>query len=151
MDHLAIPQQVLAEHQTLAFVASALRSTTGWKFQGSDLTRKLSSMLFVGQSFQRHLKRLMALEEEQGYMSSALALRPELSGEVAELRAEHDYFRSQLSRILSRIKRASPTDHEGFAKLSSDLLALLERLDVHSKKETDLLQEALLQDEGGEG
>ena len=151
MDHLAIPQQVLIEHQTLAYVASALRSTVGWKFQGSDLTRKLSSMLFVGQSFQRHLKRLMALEEEQGYMSTALASRPELSAEVAELRAEHDYFRTRLARILSRIKRASPTDHEGFTRLSGDILELLEKLDAHSKKETDLLQEALLQDEGGEG
>ena len=51
MDHLAIPQQVLIEQQTLAYVTSALLSTVGWNFQGADLSRKLSSLLFVGQSF----------------------------------------------------------------------------------------------------
>ena len=35
--------------------------------------------------------------------------------------------------------------------VSEELLALLERLDEHHKQETDLLQEALLRDEGGEG
>ena len=151
MDHLAIPQQVLIEQQTLAYVTSALRSTVGWKFQGADLSRKLSSLLFVGQSFQRHLKRLMSLEEEEGYMTVVLASRSELHAEVEALRLEHDEFRSGVARILSRIRRLAPTDHEGFAKTSAELLALLERLDAHGKKETDLLQEALLQDEGGEG
>ena len=151
MDHLAIPQQVLIEQQTLAYVTSALRATIGWKFQGSNLTRKLSSLLFVGQSFQRHLKRLIALEEEDGYMSVVLASRPELSAEVDALRREHNQFRTGVSRILTRIRRLTPTDHEGFAKTSAELLELLERLDEHGKKETDLLQEALLRDEGGEG
>lgn len=149
--HLALPQQVLVENQTLAFVTSALRSTIGWKFQGSDLSRKLSSLLFVLQSFQRHLKRLMSLEEEEGYMSVVLNSRPELHEEVEALRREHDEFRAATARILARLRRLAPTDHQGFAKASEKLLALLDKLDAHSKKEIDLLQEALLQDEGGEG
>jgi hemerythrin-like domain-containing protein len=151
MDHHVIPQQVLVEHQTLAYVTSALRATVGWKFQGKDLSRKLVSMRFVGQSFQRHLKHLMQLEEEEGYMSVVLASRPELKEEVEALRREHDQFRRALSRILTRLKRVEPTDPETVSKISEDLLALLEKLDAHSKQETDLLQEALLRDEGGEG
>ncbi|MBI3839522.1 MAG: hemerythrin domain-containing protein [Planctomycetia bacterium] len=151
MDHLAIPQQVLVEHQTLAYVTSALRATIGWKFQGADLSRKLSSLRFVGQSFQRHLKHLMELEEEDGYMSVVLAERPELTDEVEALRQEHDRFRKALSRILRRLRRVEPTDHAAFAKISDDLLALLEKLDEHSRRETDLLQHALLEDNGGEG
>jgi hypothetical protein len=151
MDHLAIPQQVLIEHQTLAYVTSALRSTIGWKFQGSDLSRKLESLRFVGQSFQRHLKRLIALEEEDGYMAVVLAARPELSEEVELLRKDHEHFRKSVSRILRRLGNVAPTDHATFTKVSDDLLALLEQLDEHSRKETDLLQDALLTDEGGEG
>ena len=151
MDHLAIPQQVLVEHQTLAFVISALRSTIGWKFQGSDLTRKLESLRFVGQSFERHLKRLMALEEEDGYMEFVVAIRPELKEVVDTLQQEHSQFRRRLSRILSALRRLDPTDHATFATVSHDLLALLDQLDEHGKKETSLLQEALLTDEGGEG
>jgi hypothetical protein len=151
VDHHAIPQQVLVEHQTLAFITSALRSTIGWKYQGADLSRKLASLQFVGQSFQRHLKHLMALEEEDGYMSVVLASRPELSEEVAKLREEHDHFRRGVSRVLSRLRRVTPTDHAAFAAVSEEMLALLEKLENHSRRETDLLQEALLTDEGGEG
>ena len=151
MDHLAIPQQVLVEHQTLAYVTSALRATMGWKYQGTDLSRKLASLRFVGQSFQRHLKHLMELEEEDGYMAVVLADRPELTDEVEALRQEHDQFRKALNRILARLRRVAPTDHAAFTKISDDLSALLEKLDEHSRKETGLLQHALLEDEGGEG
>ena len=151
MDRLAIPQQVLVEYQTLAFVISALRSTIGWKYQGTDLTRKLESLRFVGQSFERHLKRLMALEEEDGYMSVVLASRPELEDEVAGLRQEHAQFRRALRQILSALRAVKPADIEAFTKTANDLLALLDRLEEHAKKETALLQEALLTDEGGEG
>ena len=118
MDHLAIPQQVLVEHQTLAYVISALRATMGWKYQGADLTRKLASLRFVGQSFQRHLKHLMELEEEDGYMAVVLADRPELTDEVEGLRQEHEQFRKGLNRILSRLRRVAPTDHAAFEKTS---------------------------------
>jgi hypothetical protein len=151
MDHLAISEQVLIEHQTLAFVTSALRSTIGWKYQGTDLTRKLESLRFVGQSFERHLKRLMALEEDDGYMTVVLTSRPELKESVDTLRQEHVHFRKALSRILSKLRRVDRGDHEKFATTSNELLALLDQLDEHGKKETSLLQEALLTDEGGEG
>jgi hypothetical protein len=151
MDHLAIPQQVLNEHQTLAFVTSALRSTIGWKFQGSDLTRKLESTQFVGKSFERHLKRLMKLEEHDGYMSVVLESRPELKSQVIALRREHVHFRRELRRLLAELGKIDSADHDGFAKCSGELLTLLDRLDEHGKQETSLLQEALLSDEGGEG
>jgi hypothetical protein len=151
MEHHAISQQILVEHQTLAFVTSALRSTMGWKLSGSDLSRKLGSLLFVTQSLQRHLKRLLSLEEAEGYMDVVLASRPELHEEVDRLRLEHEQFRGDLSRLLSRLRRVAPTDHEAFAKASDELANLLVRLEAHSTKETDLLQQALLQDEGGEG
>jgi hypothetical protein len=151
MDHLAIPQQVLVEHQTLAYVVSALRSTIGWKFPGTDLSRKLSSLLFVGESFQRHLERLMSLEEAEGYMAVVLASRPELNDEVETLRQEHGQFRASLGQVLTRLRAVAPQDHQAFSAASEDFLALLDKLDDHSKHETDLLQEALLQDEGGEG
>jgi hypothetical protein len=151
MDHLAIPQQVLVEHRTLAYITSALRATIGWKYQGADLSRKLESLRFVGQSFQRHLKHLMALEEDDGYMAVVVAQCPELTDEVEALRKEHGDFRKSLGRILGRLRRVAPDDRTTFTKISDDLVALLEKLDNHSRKETDLLQQALLTDEGGEG
>src|SRR5262245_18221853 len=92
MDHHAISQQILIEHQTLAYVASALRTTLAWHYEAVDLSRKLASLRFVGQSFDRHLKRLMALEEADGYMAVVCENRPELSDRVDALRNEHDTF-----------------------------------------------------------
>jgi hypothetical protein len=151
MDHLAIPQQVLVEHQTLAYIIGALRATIGWKFHGADFSRKLESLRFVGLSFQRHLKHMMALEEDNGYMAVVVAQCPERNDEVQALRKEHGVFRKSLGSILGRLRRVAPDDRTTFAKISDDLLALLEKLDHHSRKEIDLLQKALLTDEGGEG
>ena len=97
------------------------------------------------------MKHLMALEEKDGYMTDVLESRPELAETVAALRAEHLQFRKSLRGILARLNGLSPNDHDGLAEASSDLTMLLDRLEAHGKKETDLLQEALLTDEGGEG
>jgi len=151
VDHIAISEQVLVEHEILAHITSALRATIGWKYQGADLTRKIGSLRFVGQSLQRHLKHLTGLEEEDGYMSVILESHPELNDEVEALRQEHGQFRKGLSRILTRLHLVQPTDDLTLAKVSEDLLALLKKLDEHSHKETGLIQHALLKDEGGEG
>ena len=151
MDHIAISEQVLVEHKTLAHIVSALRATIDWNYQGADLTRKIGSLRFVSQSLQRHLKHLMDLEEEDGYMAVVLESRPELKDEVEALRQEHVHFRTGINRILNRLKKVAPTDHPTVTKISDELLALLEKLNAHSHKETGLIQHALLEDEGGEG
>jgi hypothetical protein len=151
VDHTAISEQVLIEHTILAHIESALRATIDWKYQGTDLTRKIGSLRFVGQSLQRHLKHLMDQEERDGYMSVILESHPELSDEVEALRQEHGQFRKGMNRILTRLRLLKPTDHLTLAKITEDLLALLSKLDEHSHKETGLIQHALLKDEGGEG
>jgi hypothetical protein len=151
MDHLGISEQVLVEHKTLSHITNALRATIGWKYQRADLTRKIESLRFVGRSLQRHLKHLMGLEEEDGYMTVILESHPELSDEIEELRQEHGQFRKGLARILTKLRLIHATDHVGLAKTSELLLTLLEQLDVHSHKETGLIQHALLKEEGGEG
>jgi hemerythrin-like domain-containing protein len=151
VDPVAISEQVLVEHTILAHIVGALRATVGWKHQGVDLTRRIGSLRFVGQSLQRHLKHLIGLAEENGYMSVVLESHSELTDEVEALRQEHGQFRKGLSRILTRLRRVQPTDQLTLAKISEDLLALLKELDEHSHKETGLIQHALLKDEGGEG
>jgi hypothetical protein len=151
VEHTERSQQVLVEHQTLGHIVSAIRATVGWNYQGANLARKIVSLRFVCQSLQRHVKHLMGLEEEDGYMADVLEIRPELKEDVEVLRQEHVHFRTGLNRILNRLKKATPTDQATVAAISESLLALLEKLDAHSHKETGLLQHALLTDEGGEG
>lgn len=151
MDHYGLSQQVLLEHQTLANVAAALRTTIGWSYDAADLSRKLSSLMFVGKSYKRHFRRLLALEEEGGYLAVVLESRPELADEVAALHQQHAQFRKALARVLVRLRRVDATDHAAFAAICGDLIALLDTIDRHNQRENGLLQEALLRDEGGEG
>ena len=77
-----IAQQTVVEDGILKLLVEGLRSALAWKVT-NDFSRKLSSVRFITQSFQRHLERLMALEEYDGYMgwmpvnSLALAFREE--------------------------------------------------------------------------
>ncbi len=151
MDQQGTPQQVLIEHQMLNHITGALKATMDWEYEGTDFSRKLSSLRFVAQSFQRHLKRLMALEEADGYMAVVLDSCPQLNQEIETLRQEHDQFRHALPRIMGRLQRVSPTNRESMTKILDELTALLEKLNAHGKKETSLLLKALLTDEGGEG
>lgn len=151
MGHRAIQQQVLVEHETLAHVVSALRNTMSWHTDGLGFSRKLSSLRFVGESFQRHLKHLMQLEKAEGYLSVVTTERPELSEQVRTLRKEGVSFRKEVREILARLKKLSGENQEEFIAAVADLSALLDRLDEHHRREIELLQEALLRDEGGEG
>lgn len=151
MDDHGVARQVLLEHETLKSVTAALRTTIGWSYQGPDLSRNLASLRFVGRSYMRHFQHLIALKEEGGYMAAVMESRPELSDAVAALHAEHARLRQSLSRILARLGRVAPTNRATFAVIVADLSALLDQIDVHNSKEADLLQEALLRDEGGEG
>jgi hemerythrin-like domain-containing protein len=151
MEHRAIEEQVMIEHETLAHVVSALRTTVSWKITGSDISRKLSSLRFVAESFDRHLRRLLELEEADGYMKVVITERPEMTDTVRALRSEHVEFRTAVKDLLNRLHKVEPTDLRSFAVISDDLSGLLDKLDEHHHKEQGLLQEALLQDEGGEG
>jgi hypothetical protein len=151
VDQIAISEQVLVEHKILAHIENALRATLDWKNHGADLTRKIESLRFVGQSLQRHLEHLTGLEEHDGYMSVILASNPELSDKIEALRQEHGQFHNDIGRILTSLNLVQSMDHLNLAKISEELLALLKTLDEHSHKETGLIQHALLKDEGGEG
>jgi hemerythrin-like domain-containing protein len=106
---------------------------------------------FIAQSLQRHLHHLLALEEYDGYMDVVLTQSPHLGKQVDALRKEHDQFRTMASRLVHRLEQVSPADPTTFAKLCDECLVLLQKLEEHSKTETDLLQEALEREGGGEG
>lgn len=145
MDHKIIPQQVLLENEILASVTDAMRAAIGWKYPGEDLSRKLSSLRFVAASFRAHLERLLDLEEHEGYMDVINRSYPRLRPELDRLRLEHVEFRSSLANILPRLEQLSGDDHQGFTAICDELLQLLHRLEEHSTRETNLIEQALVE------
>ena len=93
----------------------------------------------------------MDLEEFDGYMSAAQESSPNLAEKITALKREHEVFRDQVHRLVARLDRVQPHDRTELEKVCIDIGDLLGRIDEHSRKEADLLQEAFLRDEGGEG
>lgn len=139
------------EHQILDHVKEALRVTLGWKVPTVGLARKLSSVQFTLKSFQRHLERLMDIEEQDGYMDMVAETKPHLSARVKRLELDHDHFRREIGHLLPEIEALSEYESQEFEHLCDEICALLESVDRHDVEEIELLQETLLFDEGGEG
>ena len=149
MDGQDIARQTQIEHEMLGHLIGGLRVTAGWQVPGPEAARKLSTLRFLAGSFQRHLERLLALEEGDGYMGLALEASPRLARATAALRAEHDRFRAGARRAVQRLESLPAEAALGSA--SDELLALLADVEAHSRKEMALIQEAFSCDDGGEG
>jgi hypothetical protein len=150
MDRQDITEQTKVEQELLRHLMEGLRRSTTWQVQGPDASRKLSTVRFVTASFQRHLERLLALEEYDGFMDKVLACAPHLGRATKALRTEHDSFRSETSRVVQQLERLQADDLDALEKLGGELLALLDRIEGHNRKEMALLLEAFGRDEGGE-
>jgi hypothetical protein len=146
-----VTAQARVEHELLSHLFRGLRSTAAWRVQEPDASRKLSTLRFVTQSFQRHLERLLALEEYDGYMALLPEAAPRLGRTADALRDEHEEFRAEARRVVQQLERLPATDLPALGRVCDDLLGLVGRIEDHSKRETALIQEAFGRDEGGEG
>jgi hypothetical protein len=142
--------QCLMEHQILHHVKDALRITLSWDTSSVGLSRKISSVQFTLHSLRRHLERVMALEEEDGYMAIVGDLKPNLDNRASKLRNEHRELRETIGRVVAQFERIGQ-DEGRFDHAGHEVSALLDRIDRHDKQETELLQAAFYDDVGGEG
>jgi hypothetical protein len=151
VDAKDIAQQTQVEQELLHHLARGLRSTAAWRVQEPDASRKLSTLRFVSQSFQRHLERLLALEEYEGYMELIVNAAPRLGRRTEALRGEHEDFRAEARRIVQELELLPATDLPSLGQVCDDLLGLVIRIEDHNKTEMALIQEALGRHDGGEG
>ena len=139
------------EHQILEHVKQAMRVTLDWHAPDVSMPRKLSSLQFTIKSFQRHLERVMNLEEEGGYMSEVVDAKPYFEDRISFLVGDHKRFRDRLRKLLPELNAIREWEQPRFVEVCDDLSALLDEIDEHDKREVDLLQESAAVDDGGEG
>ena len=144
MPFLLISQQMLLEHEILARLSDALRTVLGLGQHG-DMAHKCSSTQFLLESFERHLERMLEQEEQDGYMEAVEARWPQFQPQIAVLRQEHREFRETCTRLLHAISSTAPMNEPEIAAIFTELLTLLQQIESHNKRETDLLQEVILQ------
>jgi len=111
----------------------------------------LSSLQFTIKSFQRHLDRILSIEEEGGYMADAMDSKPYLQDRVEQLEKEHSRFRERLRKLIPELNETKEWDETRFNRICDELRVLVEDLDRHNEREIELLQESTCFDEGGEG
>ena len=150
MNQELLIQQTKRESQALEHVTRALEVMVGWAVDGDGFSRKLSSVRFFTELYQRHLERLFALEEIDGYMESVSRLHPELTGQVDNLKREHERFRAAVRKIVVRIDLASPMDLPDFDATCDELRNTINQILEHLRREQELLVESFHRDTGGE-
>jgi hypothetical protein len=151
MDHKLIAEQTQMEAEALGHVTRALEVAIAWVVEGDDLSRKLSSVRFATELFQRQIERLFALEELDGYMESVCRLHPEWTNQVDDLKREHEQLRTAVRKLVLRLDRASPTDLAKLDAICEDLRDVIQQILEHSRRENELILESLMRDLGGEG
>ncbi len=139
------------EHQVLEHIKQALRVTLNWHAPVVSMPRKLSSLQFTIKSFQRHLERVISIEEEGGYMVDVVEAKPHFQDRIDQLAGDHKGFRARLRKLLPELNDIKEWEEPRFDQVCDDLRSLLADVDRHDKREVELLQESLLMDDGGEG
>jgi hypothetical protein len=150
MNQELLIQQTKLESQALEHVTRALEVMLGWAVDGDGFSRKLSSVRFFTELYQRHLERLFALEEIDGYMASVSRLQPELTGQVDNLKREHERFRAAVRKMVVRIDLASPMNLPEFDATCDELRNTINQVLEHLRREQELLVESFHRDRGGE-
>jgi uncharacterized membrane-anchored protein YjiN (DUF445 family) len=151
MDHKLIAQQTQMEAEALGHLTRALEVAIAWVVEGGDLSRKLSSVRFATELFQRQIERMFALEELDGYMESVCRLHPEWTNQVDDLKREHEQLRAVVRRLVLRLDRAAPNDRAKLDAICEELQDAIQRLQEHCHQESELYVESILRDTGGEG
>jgi chromosome segregation ATPase len=150
MNQELLIQQTKVESLALEHVTRALEVMLGWGVDGNGFSRKLSSVRFFTELYQRHLERLFALEEIDGYMESILRLKPELTNQVEGLKREHEQFRAAVRKVVVRLDLASPARLAEFDTTCAELRNTINQILEHIRREQELLVESLDRDTGGE-
>lgn len=139
------------EHQVFEHVKQALLVTLNWDAPSVSMPRKLSSLQFTIKSFQRHLERVLSIEEEGGYMADAMDIKPYFQDRVEQLAKDHAQIRDRLKTLLPQLADTKEWEEPRFEQVCENLRELIADLDRHNEREIELLQESTCTDDGGEG
>jgi len=139
------------EHQVFEHIKQALLVTLNWQAPLVSMPRKVSSLQFTIKSFQRHLDRVISIEDEGGYMADVLDAKPYMQDRIDQLTRDHARFRERLQKLMPELNDIKEWEEPRFAQVCNDLRSLIADIDRHNEQEVELLQESMLVDDGGEG
>lgn len=139
-----LAEAVLVENAELMKESAGLKWLCRALIQGSlpgglELEKRL-------EEFEEKLLVHFASEEAEEFFGTLMTDQPSFLQRAAEVEAEHAELLLELDAVLDCAQAESPS-----RELAARLLRFLERLDAHEHAETELLQDLVLLEEGGEG
>jgi hypothetical protein len=142
-----IAKQIEVELAILLSIEQSLRIALQWMTRGRGNGRKLATLRFVARSFEQQLQRTRLLEENGGYLPLVFDSKPGLAEEMKALQHRREETQAEFERIIMRLEYISADDAEGFAQICTSLETYLSDLNVHNRKELELLQRSLYKKE----
>jgi hemerythrin-like domain-containing protein len=147
----AVVQHAHLEFQTLGHFTRALKEAIRTELTIDDPPRRLATVRFVMSSLQQYVERLFAMEEHDGYFAELAGTRPELVNRIKRLGDEHNALRKSLRQIVTRLDLLPAEDVAAFESICKEIVVVIGNLDQHTHAEIQLLEDAYMQDTGGEG
>jgi hypothetical protein len=146
-----LAKQAEVELAILLSLEQSLRVALQWMTRERGNGRKLSTLRFASRSFERHLTRTRVLADFGGYMHAITDANPHLASGVEAMWDVREELQAKFERIMLRLEYVSPDDAPAFGQVCAELEGYLEDLKQHGKKELELLQHSLTQEQGGKG
>jgi hypothetical protein len=130
--------------QDLSEVASLLQD---WEYRSASRARLLEAGKVVG-DFRHHLLCHFAQEEHEGFLEPVLRRAPERTSTVEQLKSEHTALRQDIDRLHHDFVLASYGGKVSLGSLRAALADLVEALQDHERRESDLIQAVYYRDTG---
>jgi len=145
-------QQTIREHedlrQRMAEIRGQVETLSSGKERGSP-TSPVGRLVGAVEEFQSLLAAHFAFEEETG-LPEELALKlPHVSEKALSLRREHVQILEDLKALATQGRGSDLSRPEEIARYGDRVLRLIEAVSGHEEKETDLIQDAYLNEHGG--
>lgn len=143
-------ERLVSESDAVQNLKAALTAAISWDAKSVGMQRKVQGVRFVIEALERHLRKLMDLEEREGCLAWIGDTKPNLQSLASALCEEHDRFRMRLKEIVPRWESATSMQVEEFNELCDSVRSFLAAVERHECRERDLMYSALCDDEGGE-
>jgi len=143
IDETAEYREIIEQHQLLRADLSCLRTAASPETNPTP-DAELRVVLRQGLArLQEKLRQHFAFEEEGGFLEPVITARPGLSRTVFRLLRQHAEIIVELEHLESGFDTAA-----SLVQVRASVLRIIEVVDKHEVEETDLLQQALLEDLG---
>lgn len=124
-----------------------LTSLKAWIDRGLAGYYQRSRLIELLSALHREVALHFALEEGYGYFDDAVSVAPEIASRANTLRVEHSALYSDIDRLVKQ-SEATRINITGFSNLLWRCRAFLDQLQVHERRERELIQEVYNNDLG---